>query len=270
MTAEDRSNVSAAGEMILAHADFQFSAGMPLVLKDFTLRIEPREFFVLLGPSGCGKSTVMNIQAGFETATRGEVSAGGQPVRQPGRDRPVVFQDTDFLYNWLTALENVEFPLRVGGVPKAERRERARAALRLVGLEAHEGKFPYQLSGGMKQRCQLARALVLQSPILLMDEPFAALDAQTRSLLQDDLMRIALRTCCTVLFITHDIAEAITLADRVGVMTSGPEARLKEVLAVTLPRPRQRGSVAFGELYDRIHALLADEVRRALRREESG
>ena len=258
-----------AGSMTLRNADFEFSPGTPLVLKNFTLEICPGEFFMLLGPSGCGKTTVMNIQAGFEQAVRGEVMAGGRPVRGPGRDRAVVFQDSDSLYTWLTTLENVEFPLRVAGVAKKERREQARKALRLVGLEAHTHKYPSQLSGGMKQRTQLARALVLDSPILLMDEPFAALDAQTRSILQDDLVRISMRTKRTILFITHDIAEAITLADRIGVMTAGPGSSIKEIFEVTLPRPRRRGSAEFGELYDRIQAILADEVQQALQREET-
>jgi NitT/TauT family transport system ATP-binding protein len=254
--------------MVLRNVDFQFSPGAPLILKNFSLEIRAGEFFMLLGPSGCGKTTVMNIQAGFEHATRGEALAGDQPVHAPGRDRAVVFQDSDSLYTWLTALENVEFPLRVAGVAAGERRTRARAALRLVGLDTHEHKYPAQLSGGMKQRTQLARALVLDSPILLMDEPFAALDAQTRSILQDDLVRISMRTSRTILFITHDIAEAITLADRIGVMSAGPESSIKEIIEVTLPRPRRRGSPAFGELYERINAILAAEVQQALQREE--
>jgi NitT/TauT family transport system ATP-binding protein len=258
-----------AAAMSLRNADFQFAPGTPLILKNFSLEIRPGEFFLLLGPSGCGKTTVMNIQAGFEQVVRGEVLADARAVRGPGRDRAVVFQDSDSLYSWLTALENVEFPLRVAGIAKRERREQARKALRLVGLETHEHKYPSELSGGMKQRTQLARALVLDSPILLMDEPFAALDAQTRTILQDDLVRISMRTKRTILFITHDIAEAITLADRIGVMTAGPESSIKEIFEVTLPRPRRRGSPAFGELYDRIQAILADEVQRALRREDS-
>jgi NitT/TauT family transport system ATP-binding protein len=258
-----------AAAMSWRNADFQFALGTPLILKNFSLEIRPGEFFLLLGPSGCGKTTVMNIQAGFEQVVRGEVLADARAVRGPGRDRAVVFQDSDSLYSWLTALENVEFPLRVAGIAKRERREQARKALRMVGLETHEHKYPSELSGGMKQRTQLARALVLDSPILLMDEPFAALDAQTRTILQDDLVRISMRTKRTILFITHDIAEAITLADRIGVMTAGPESSIKEIFEVTLPRPRRRGSPAFGELYDRIQAILADEVQRALRREDS-
>ncbi len=249
--------------------DFRFGASDPLIVRGLNLEIRPREFFVLLGPSGCGKTTVLNIQAGFETAARGEVLVGGQPIRGPGRDRVVIFQEPDSLYTWLTALENVEFPLRVVGVPKADRRQRALEVLRLVGLHGHGHKYPAQLSGGMKQRTQLARALVLDSPILLMDEPFASLDAQTRAILQDELVQISMRTQRTILFITHDIAEAILLADRVGVMSAGPESSVKAILEVTLPRPRSRGSAAFGELYDRVHQILSDEVRRALRQEDS-
>ena len=257
-----------AGAMSWRNVDFHFSHNSFPILKDFSLEVRPGEFFMLLGPSGCGKTTVMNIQAGFEKAQRGEVLAGNKFVGGPGRDRAVVFQNSDSLYSWLTVLENVEFPLRIAGAAKKDRREQARKALRLVGLESHEEKYPSELSGGMKQRTQLARALVLESPILLMDEPFAALDAQTRSVLQDDLVRISMRTKRTILFITHDIAEAISLGDRIGVMTAGPRSSIKEIFNVPLPRPRRRGSSQFGELYDRIQAILADEVQLALRRED--
>jgi NitT/TauT family transport system ATP-binding protein len=154
-------------------------------------------------------------------------------------------------------------------MPRAERRNRAAEALRLVGLRGHEAKHPGHLSGGMKQRVQLARALVLDAPVLLMDEPFGALDAQTRIILQEELAHIAARTKRTILFITHDIHEAIFLADRVGVMTAGPEATMKKVVDVGLPRPRQRGSAAFGELYEEVHQILSEEVRRVLRGEDS-
>src|SRR3984893_1219929 len=149
------STAGVAGAVSLRNADFQFGPGAPLILKNFTLEVHPGEFFMLLGPSGCGKTTVMNIQAGFEQVVRGEVLAGERTVRGPGRDRAVVFQDSDSLYTWLTALENVAFPLRVAGIAKRERCVRAREALRLVGLEAHGHKYPSQLSGGMKQRTQL-------------------------------------------------------------------------------------------------------------------
>jgi NitT/TauT family transport system ATP-binding protein len=249
--------------------DFRYGAQGPLIIRGFDLTLERGELFMLVGPSGCGKTTVLNMLAGFEAPTAGDVRVDGSPVRGPGRDRIVIFQEPDSLYPWLTALENVEFPLRVVGVSRADRRARAREALRLVGLQGHEAKPPGELSGGMKQRVQIARALVLEAPILLMDEPFGALDAQTRSILQDELAQIAARTRRTILFITHDIHEAIFLADRIGVMTAGPESTLKKIVEVDLPRPRTRGSAAFGELYEELHQILSEEVRRVLRREDS-
>lgn len=248
--------------------EFRYGDG-PLIVRDFSLELARGEFFALVGPSGCGKSTVLNLLAGFDTPTSGELRVDGRPVQGPERARIVIFQETDSLYPWLTAVENVEFPLRVLGVPRGERRARAGEALRLVGLHGHEAKHPGHLSGGMKQRVQLARALVLDAPILLMDEPFAALDAQTRLILQEELVQIAARTQRTILFITHDIHEAIFLADRVGVMTAGPEATIKKVVDVEIARPRQRGSAVFGELYEQTHQILSDEVRRVLRREDS-
>jgi NitT/TauT family transport system ATP-binding protein len=249
--------------------DFRYGARGPLIVRGFNLEIGRGEFFALVGPSGCGKTTILNILAGFEAPTGGEAAVDGRPVRQPERERIVIFQEPDSLYPWLTALENVEFPLRVLGVPRAERSPRAREALRLVGLQRHEAKHPGHLSGGMKQRVQLARALVLDAPVLLLDEPFAALDAQTRLILQDELAQIAARTQRTILFITHDLHEAIFLADRIGVMTAGPDATLKKVIPVELPRPRGRGSPAFGELYEEVHRILSEEVRRVLRQEDS-
>ena len=249
--------------------DFRYGAAGPLIIRGFSLELDRGEFFALVGPSGCGKSTILNLLAGFEHATDGEVLVDDLAVRGPQRDRIVIFQEPDSLYPWLTARENVEFPLRVLGVARAERRTRAAEALRLVGLHGHEAKHPGQLSGGMKQRVQLARALVLDAPVLLMDEPFGALDAQTRLILQEELVQIAARTQRTILFITHDIHEAVFLADRVGVMTAGPEATMKKVVEVDLPRPRMRGSAAFGERYEEVHQILSEEVRRVLRGEDS-
>jgi NitT/TauT family transport system ATP-binding protein len=247
--------------------EFAFGPGNA-VLKDLGFEVGDGEFFVLLGPSGCGKSTALNLIAGFELPTRGEVLAGGRRIEGAGRDRAVIFQDSDSLYGWLSVLDNVAFPMRVSGAPEAERRERALAAIKLVGLHGHERKYPAELSGGMKQRTQLARALVLDSPILLMDEPFAALDAQTRSILQDELVQLNIRMKKTVLFITHDIGEAILLGDRIGIMRAGPASAIKEFIDVRLPRPRRRGSVEFGELYERIGQSISEEVRRALARED--
>jgi NitT/TauT family transport system ATP-binding protein len=257
------------GQIAVRHVDFAFgNSGVP-VIRNLSFDIKSGEFFVLLGPSGCGKSTVLNLVAGFERPTSGEVLAGGRLVEGAGRDRMVIFQDSDSLYGWLSVVDNVAFPLRVAGLSQKDRHKRAFAVLKLVGLRGHEAKYPGELSGGMKQRTQLARALVLDSPILLMDEPFAALDAQTRSILQDELVQLSIQMRRTVLFITHDISEAILLGERVGVMHAGPASSMREVFDITLPRPRRRSSVEFGELYERIHRSISDEVQNALRREDS-
>jgi NitT/TauT family transport system ATP-binding protein len=261
-------NITAAGKIALRSVDFQFDRTRQRIIRQLSFEINHGEFFVLLGPSGCGKSTVLNLIAGFEMPTGGEIVAGGQVVREPGLDRVVIFQDSDSLYGWLTVLENAAFPLRVAGVQKAKREAQALTALKLVGLQGHESKYPGQLSGGMKQRTQLARALVLESPILLMDEPFAALDAQTRMILQDELVQLNMRMRRTVLFITHDIGEAILLGDRVGIMRAGPESSIKDIIEIPMARPRRRSSVEFGELYERINQSMSDEVRNTLRRED--
>ena len=260
---------AAVGSIAVRNVDFVFGEAEHPVMRDVSFEVDTGEFFVLLGPSGCGKSTVLNLIAGFETPTRGEILAGGKRVTAAGRDRVVIFQDSDSLYSWLTVLDNVAFPLRVVGMGEKERRARAATALKLVGLRGHERKYPRQLSGGMKQRTQLARALVLDSPILLMDEPFAALDAQTRSILQDELVQLCTRVQRTVLFITHDISEAILLGDRVGIMRAGPASSIKDTISIELPRPRRRSSIEFGELYERIHRSISEEVQRALRAEDS-
>ena len=257
-----------AGRIVVRNVAFVFGNVERPVMRDVSFEVASGEFFVLLGPSGCGKSTVLNLIAGFETPTRGEVLAGRRRVAGAGSDRVVIFQESDSLYGWLSVLDNVAFPLRVVGIGEKERRARALATLKLVGFQGHEHKYPAQLSGGMKQRTQLARALVLDSPILLMDEPFAALDAQTRSILQDELVQLSIRMRRTVLFITHDISEAILLGDRVGIMRAGPASSIKEIIPIELPRPRRRSGVEFGELYERINRSISDEVHSALRRED--
>lgn len=264
-----RSQAADPGSIAIRDVNFGFGSGRPPVLDAVTFDVASGEFFVLLGPSGCGKSTVLNLIAGFEQPTQGTVLASGRPIEGAARDRVVIFQDSDSLYGWLTVRDNVTFPLRVQGVAAGERDERALAALKVVGLKGHEDKYPGELSGGMKQRTQLARALVLDAPILLMDEPFAALDAQTRSILQDELVQLSVTMRRTVLFITHDIGEAILLGDRIGIMRAGPGSSIKETIVVDLPRPRRRGSVEFGALYERIHRSISEEVQRALRREDS-
>jgi NitT/TauT family transport system ATP-binding protein len=233
------------------------------VLKGLSLEIERGEFFCLLGPSGCGKTTVLNLLAGFEQPTAGAIRVDGRPVMVPGVERTVVFQGDDSLYTWLTAVENVEFGLRLARVEPRRRRATAERYLDLVGLHGQGHKYPSQLSGGMKQRIQIARALVCESPILLMDEPFAAVDAQTRNILQDELIGIWQQTGRTFLFITHDIGESILLANRIGLMTAGPEARMKTIVPVDLARPRRRSDPAFGALYERLADMVSEEVHRA-------
>jgi NitT/TauT family transport system ATP-binding protein len=254
--------MSAQGHVALRDVSFVYGRGAPAVLAGVDLDLADGEFFVLLGPSGCGKTTVLNLVAGFERATKGAVTVGDEPVAGPGPDRVVIFQGDDSLLGWLTVRQNVEFGLKVGGVDKRERREHVEAALRMVELAGQADKYPHQLSGGMKQRVQIARALVSDAPILLMDEPFGALDAQTRSALQDELARIWSETRRTVLFITHDIGEAIILADRIGVMTAGPAARLHAIVDNHLPRPRGRGEVEFARMYQRLEQAVSEGKRR--------
>jgi NitT/TauT family transport system ATP-binding protein len=226
-------------------------------LSGFDLAIGEGEFFCLLGPTGCGKSTVMHLVAGFELPTSGRVMVGGRPVTGPGVDRGMVFQSDLALFPWLTVEQNVAFGLEVAHRSAADARVVIERNLELVGLAAHRHKFPRELSGGMKQRVQIARALATDPGILLMDEPFGALDAQTRRRMQDELARIWTLSRKTVLFITHDIGEAIWLADRVGIMTHGPGARLKEVIDIDLPRPRMHMTPEFVRFYN----MLDDSIR---------
>jgi NitT/TauT family transport system ATP-binding protein len=237
-----------------------------VAVEHFSVEIESGEFFCLLGPSGCGKTTVLKMLAGFEGPTAGEILMEGRPVTGASRDRGVVFQGDDSLYGWLTAVENVEFGLRMRGVGKVERRARARRFLELVGLEGQEQKYPAELSGGMKQRIQIARALVNEPTMLLMDEPFAALDAQTRSLMQLELANIWQTTRTTVLFITHDIDEAVTLGTRIGVMRAGPRSRVKGVVEVALDGARSRTDAVFLKYYKQVYEMIRDEVAKSVAR----
>jgi len=236
-------------------------------VEHFSVDIDGGEFFCLLGPSGCGKTTVLKMLAGFETPTAGRILMDGRPVTGASRDRGVVFQGDDSLYGWLAAVENVEFGLRMQHVPRVERRERAMRFLELVGLSGQERKYPAELSGGMKQRIQIARALVNEPKMLLMDEPFAALDAQTRSLMQAELARIWHSTRTTVLFITHDIDEAVTLGTRIGVMRAGPRSRVKGVIDVALNGARSRTDDAFLKYYKQVYEMIRDEVAASIARE---
>jgi NitT/TauT family transport system ATP-binding protein len=232
----------------------------------FELDIEAGEFFCLLGPSGCGKTTMLKMLAGFEAPTSGQIVMEGRLVTGASRDRGVVFQGDDSLYGWLTAVENVEFGLRMRRVGETERRQRAMHYLDLVGLTGQERKYPAELSGGMKQRIQIARALVNEPAMLLMDEPFAALDAQTRSLMQVELANIWHTTRTTVLFITHDIDEAITLGSRIGVMRAGPRADVKGVIDIALDGARSRTDDAFLKYYKQVYEMIRDEVAKSIAR----
>jgi len=235
-------------------------------VEHFSIDIEVGEVFCLLGPSGCGKTTVLKLLAGFEAPTAGHILMDGQPVTGADRDRGVVFQGDDSLYGWLTAVENVEFGLKMRHVPKLERRERATRYLELVGLKGQERKYPAELSGGMKQRIQIARVLANEPKMLLMDEPFAALDAQTRSLMQEELANIWRTTRTTILFITHDIDEAVTLGTRIGVMRAGPRSEVKGVIDVALNGARSRTDDVFLQYYKQVHAMIRDEVAKSLAR----
>ena len=232
-------------------------------VRNFNLELESGEFFCLLGPSGCGKTTVLAMLAGFEQPTRGAILLGGQAVDRPSRDRGVVFQGDDSLYPWLTAIENIEFGLRVSGLAKAERKKTAREYLQLVGLGGQQDKYPSELSGGMKQRIQIARALANRPKMLLMDEPFGALDAQTRDTMQRELRQIWHNSGVSVFFITHDIDEALVLATRIGIMSAGPGGTLKEVVTVDLDEERVRTNQNYGRLYEHIHSSIREEVQRS-------
>jgi NitT/TauT family transport system ATP-binding protein len=223
--------------------------------------VEAGQFVVLFGPSGCGKSTLLNIIAGFEQPTEGEVVLDGRPVRGPGPDRGFVFQEF-VMYPWRTVLGNVSIGLDVQRrLSKADRLQRARELTKLVGLDGFEGRYTHVLSGGMKQRVAIARALATDPEILLMDEPFAALDAQTRRGLQDDLLEIWRKMSKTIVFVTHSVEEAVLLGDVVVSLSRRP-ATINRLLTVELPRPRDPTSPAFAALERELMQLLAsDRVR---------
>jgi len=232
-------------------------------LKDISMEIAQGEFVCLLGPSGCGKTTLLNILAGFERATFGRATFNGKTISGPAGERMMFFQDAgSALFPWQTVEQNVRCGLKLQKIRGAEQDQRVEYFLRMVGLADHRGKYPAQLSGGMRQRLQIARALAIDPQILLMDEPFAALDALTRRRMHAFLLDIWERTKKTVVFVTHDISESILMADRIMIMTYGPNSRIKEVLTVGLPRPRDPAVPAFGELYGRIEQLLEEETVR--------
>ncbi len=228
-----------------------------VALDGIDFEVRSGELVCLLGPSGCGKSTLLNILAGFDRPSGGAVDFEGAPVRGAGKDRVMFFQDAGAaLLPWLSAEENVRFALRVRKLAKAEWPAIIDKYLAMVGLAEHRHKFPAQLSGGMRQRLQIARALAVEPKVLLMDEPFAALDALTRRRMHGFLLDIWQRTGKTIVFVTHDIGEAVTLADRICVMSLGPGSRITEVIDVGLPRPRDLSAPGAGQIFRRIELLL--------------
>jgi NitT/TauT family transport system ATP-binding protein len=237
-------------------------------LADVDLTVEPGQFCAVVGPSGCGKSTTLTLVSGLEPTSEGDVFVHGQPVTAIGEDVGFVFQ-SDALLPWKTVLENVAIGPRFRDVGRREAHARARDWLRRVGLAQFEDRHPHQLSGGMRKRVALAQSLINEPDILLMDEPFSALDVQTRSIMSNELLGLWEQSRPSVVFVTHDLEEAIALADRVVVMTAGP-GTVKDVYEIDLPRPRQVPEIRFDsrfvELYEEIWTTLRDEVQRAYAR----
>ena len=236
-------------------------------LRAIDLDVEAREFVVLLGPSGCGKSTLLYLIAGLEEASSGQIWSFGEPVASPSPERSLIFQETS-LFPWLSVWQNVSFGLSIRGMPVAERRQIARQALRRVGLSEAIDKRPDELSGGMRQRVAVARALAMRPKVLLMDEPFAALDVQTRAKMQDFLVDVWRDSSASVLFVTHHIDEAVALADRVVVFTARP-GRIKSIIPIALPRPRNLFAAEAERLRRTLTELLQDEVERAFAEQEA-
>ena len=239
-------------------------SGRPvLALEDISLEVRSREFLALLGPSGCGKSTLLYLIGGFLPTERGKILLDGAPIAGPGPDRGIVFQHFA-LFPWKTVRANVIYGLEKTGLAREEREKRAQSFIDLVGLTGFEDSYPSQLSGGMKQRTAIARTLAIDPKILLMDEPFGALDAQTRHLMQGELLGIWRRSPKTVIFVTHDVQEAVYLADRVAVMTARP-GRIKTVVDIALDKsdPHITRSKAFIDTVDNIWELVRDEAIKA-------
>jgi nitrate/nitrite transport system ATP-binding protein len=237
-----------------------------VVFEDVSFGVERGEFVTLIGHSGCGKSTILNIVAGLDTATSGHVFVDGKLVEGPGLARGVIFQNHSLL-PWLSALGNVMFSLRARhpGWPRARLRDESARFLRMVGLAGAEQRKPRELSGGMRQRVGIARAFAIEPAILLMDEPFGALDALTRASIQDQLLEIWQTTGQTVIMITHDVDEALYLSDRVLVMSDGPNARIAETVVVDLPRPRDRAALLRAPRFHELRAHLLEFLTRSSR-----
>lgn len=233
---------------------FVTDRGTTEVIKDISLSVNKNEFVVIFGPGQCGKSTLVNLLSGLETPTAGSITVNGNPVTAPGPDRGMVYQSIS-LFPWLTVMGNVELGPKMRGIDKKERRERARYFIKLVGLEGFENAYPNRLSGGMKQRVGIARAYCNDPDVLFMDEPFGALDAQTRYLMQDEIVRIWEKEKKTVVFVTNNIEEALYLGDRIIMLTNCP-ATVKKEYSIDFPRPRSMTDHAFLEKREEITAFM--------------
>ena len=238
-----------------------------LALQGINLEVRAGEFLCIVGPSGCGKSTLLHLIAGLQVPTSGQILVDGIPIQGPGTDRIMIFQDHG-LFPWLTVGQNVEFGMKMKGLPKAERREKTQHYLHLVHLGKFENSYIHQLSGGMRQRVAIARALATEPDVLLMDEPFAALDAQTRDLLHDELERIWRNTGRTIIFVTHNVREAVRLGDRVVLLTFRP-GRVKSEFPVNLPRPRSLEDPTVALAARAVLDELRDDINRSLDAEYS-
>ena len=256
----DRQSTSA--EIVVANAVKVFGTGTAAVaaLQDISTTVPEGQFLCLLGPSGCGKSTLLNAIAGFTPLTDGRITMGGKAVTQPGPDRGMVFQEYA-LFPWMTVEDNVRFGLDIKGVPKPEATIAVDRIVATLGLSDFRKRYPKDLSGGMRQRVAIARILALDPPVMLMDEPFGALDALTRRTLQDELLRIWSEYRKTIVFVTHSIEEAIYLADRILVMTYRP-GRIKRDVTVPMPRPRDPASQDFNAIKRELGALVMEEQQR--------
>lgn len=236
-----------------------FADGKEMIaLQDINLNIDENEFVCFIGPSGCGKTTLLRIIAGLEEASAGTILLDGKSIKGPGPERGMVFQEYS-LFPWRKVIDNIVFGLEMKGVPSAERLAQGRQYLKMVGLERFETRYPHELSGGMKQRVAIARALVNHPRALLMDEPFGALDAQTRNIMQSELLRIWQEEQETVVFVTHSVDEAIYLADRIVIMSARP-GRIKDIIEIPLARPRNRTSAEVNLIRDRILSDLRSEI----------
>jgi NitT/TauT family transport system ATP-binding protein len=255
----DRSGAT-IGRLAIQNVSKRFEGSNLPALADITITCNPGEFVVVVGPSGCGKSTLLNLAAGMVQPDSGQLTLDGRPISGPGPDRAMVFQEHG-LFPWLTAADNIAFGLRMLGMAAKEREQRVAKALQMIHLPHSGGKLVHQLSGGMRQRIAIARALVMNPSVLLMDEPFAALDAQTRTLLHEQVQEIWLQTHKTILFVTHSVGEAVRLADRIIVLHANP-GRIRREFQVNLPHPRDFDSREVGDLIRLVRQEIEDEVNR--------